>query len=55
MPRQGRAVTVDGEPWALGLTDVVSVPLSLQDWSNRRAERDESKQVMVSLGPSPHE
>lgn len=31
VPRQGRAITMGGEPWALGLTDVVSVPLSLQD------------------------
>lgn len=42
------------EPWALGLTDVVSVPFPRHDWSDRRAGRDESKQVMVSLGPSPH-
>lgn len=45
---QGRAVIVGGEPWALGLTDVMSALLPLQDWSNRRAERDKSKQVMVS-------
>lgn len=54
VPCQGRVVTMGRETWALGLTDVVSAPLSLQDWSNRRAERDESKQVMVSQGLSPH-
>lgn len=54
VPHQGRAVITGGEPWEVGLTGVVSVPGPLQDWRNRRAGREESKQVMVSLGPSPH-
>lgn len=53
-PHQGRAVTTGGEPWEFGLTGVESVPVPLQDWRNGRAGREESKQVMVFLGPSPH-
>ena len=51
---QGRAATMGGEPGALGLTDAVLVPPHRPPrLEQQKSRRDKSKQVMVSLAPSP--